>query len=352
MTVVFGNQATFAGPAGVRFGGRDRSPGQTPPVSNPAGTPTPPENSPSNLDKWFSGFSGFSTLDSFREWSTSLMSTGRSRFSMAHAADFLREIGTSLKKLPAAATLLLQAPPGDGHPVVLIPPFMANGPVMGVMAGYLELLGYNVVDLNLGFNTPRNANYQLESLTEKIRAVSEQTGQKVSLVGWSLGGVLSREVAKRIPDHVRSVTTMASPFAAFEQAEKGLENGGIAPWTLEKIRLMLPADETYFLTNPKIGKRLHQAPPVPTTAIYGRHDTVADPKACRQERSKKNRQVDNVVVDTGHYGIGLDPMTLYAVANRLAQPEGEWQPFRGDAISRNLRQIGKPADDTQLDVSA
>jgi pimeloyl-ACP methyl ester carboxylesterase len=149
------------------------------------------------------------------------------------------------------------------------------------------------------------------------------TGEKVALVGWSLGGIYARELAKELPDHVRSVVTMGTPFSGSHTSTNA--------WRL------------FELTSGKdITKELQQfdlpaAPPVPTTSIFSRTDGVVAWPASIQKPSKANPRTENIEVIASHIGLGLNPSAWWALADRLAQPEGQWKPFeRRNALQRMI----------------
>jgi hypothetical protein len=65
-------------------------------------------------------------------------------------------------------------------------------------------------------------------------------------------------------------------------------------------------------------------PPVPSTAIYTRSDGIVAWQGCREQESATT---ENIEVEGSHSGLGYNPAALYAIADRLAQTEGEWRPF-------------------------
>jgi pimeloyl-ACP methyl ester carboxylesterase len=133
----------------------------------------------------------------------------------------------------------------------------------------------------------------------------------VTLIGWSLGGVYARELAKEMPDKVRGVITLGSPFAGPPKSTNA--------WRI------------YELTSGRDIEREHgqfdlpTAPPVPTTSIYSRSDGIVAWQGSIQE--PHHAQTENIEVIASHIGLGLNPSAWWAVADRLAQPEGKWQPF-------------------------
>lgn len=216
--------------------------------------------------------------------------------------------------------LLARAPAGDGHPVIVFPGLSASDGSTLPIRGYLQNLGYDISGWNQGYNFGPRAGI-LQAAKRQVMDTCEVTGEKVSLVGWSLGGIYARELAKELPDCVRSVVTMGTPFSGSHTSTNA--------WRL------------FELTSGKdITRELQQfdlpvAPPVPTTSIYSRTDGVVAWPASIQKPSKSNPRTENVEVIASHIGLGLNPTAWWALADRLAQPEGQWKPFeRRNALQR------------------
>src|SRR6202789_1930018 len=108
--------------------------------------------------------------------------------------------------------LLMRAPKGDGHPVLALPGFLASDLSMAPMRRYLRELGYDTYAWQMGRNTG-GVSRMRASLRDRLAEIHAATGRKVSLVGWSLGGVYARDLALQSPDMVRCVVTLGSPFA-------------------------------------------------------------------------------------------------------------------------------------------
>ena len=70
---------------------------------------------------------------------------------------------------------------------------------------------------------------------------------------------------------------------------------------------------------------LKHPPPVPCTAIYSRSDGVVAWQGCLERESATT---ENIEVQGSHCGLGHNPGAVYAIADRLAHPQGQWQPFR------------------------
>ena len=151
------------------------------------------------------------------------------------------------------------------------------------------------------------------SMLDRIDELWERYGhRKISLVGWSLGGVYARQLAKRVPDKVRQVISLGSPFAGSPKATNA--------WRVYELASGQKVEDR----DSHIAGPLAEAPPVPTTSIFSRSDGICAWQTCLNEESE---QVENIEVMGSHCGLGHHPAAVYAVADRLAQPEGQWKKF-------------------------
>jgi pimeloyl-ACP methyl ester carboxylesterase len=227
----------------------------------------------------------------------------------------LAELGS----LPWFGPLLMSAPRGDGHPVLVLPGFVTTDISTTLLRGYLERLGYTPFAWELGRNLgPKAIGREGEKLVDRLDAIFEQTGRKVSIVGWSLGGVMARQLARRRPDKVRQVISLGSPFTGDPRATNVL-----AAYEALTGQRMADADTQAQL------KESRTCPPVPSTAIYTKADGVVAWQNCCEPQ---HDTTDNIEVYGSHCGLGVNASVLYAVADRLAQPEGEWQPFERKGV--------------------
>ena len=146
---------------------------------------------------------------------------------------------------------LLRAPTGDGHPVVVFPGLSASDASTAPLRGYLGTIGYQPQGWNQGFNFGPRAGV-LDAARRHIQARCDATGRKVSLIGWSLGGVYARELAKEMPESVRCVITLGTPFAGPPKSTNA--------WRIYELTSGRNIDREAERF------QLHEAPPVPTTA--------------------------------------------------------------------------------------
>ncbi len=214
--------------------------------------------------------------------------------------------------LPAWFTLQ-RAPRGDGHPVIVFPGLSASDTSTYPLRSYLGRLGHATAGWNQGFNFGPRAGV-LRAAREQLQEAVDTSGRKASLIGWSLGGIYARELAKQCPDLVRSVITLGTPFAG-----KHTSTNAWRLYALASGRNIEHETTQYDLP---------AAPFAPTSSIYSRSDGVVAWKASQQAPSLNNPDTENIEVIASHVGLGLNPSTWWALADRLAQPEGQWKPFQ------------------------
>ena len=110
------------------------------------------------------------------------------------------------------APQLLTAPRGDGRPVMLLPGYGGDEGSMRPLARYLKYLGYDVYDWGIGRNRG-NVEAYINLIGKRVRKIHDELdGKPITLIGWSLGGVVAREVARLYETNVREVITMGTPI--------------------------------------------------------------------------------------------------------------------------------------------
>ena len=215
------------------------------------------------------------------------------------------EFGATL----AAWPWLRNSARGDGHAVIVFPGLAAGDFSTVPLRNYLAGQGYDTYGWELGLNFGPRAGV-IEKGIERVQRICKSSGRKVSLIGWSLGGIYAREFAKAVPDAVRSVITLGTPFAGDPKATNA--------WRLYEFA------SGHKIGAPNLLNHLKAAPPVPTTSIFSRTDgVVAWPLSLQHE----SRLAENIEVVASHIGLGMNPAALHAVADRLSQPEGAWAKF-------------------------
>jgi pimeloyl-ACP methyl ester carboxylesterase len=210
----------------------------------------------------------------------------------------------------AAYPILRRAPRGDGHPVLVFPGFMASDFSTRALRRYLRDLGYAAHGWRLGRNVGPDPDVAAR-MVERLRDIRGRYGRPVSLIGWSLGGIYARELARRFMDDVRQVITLASPF-------RDVDATNVPKFLRDTRRRRSLPDEADYRS------LLHAPLSVPTTAIYSRSDGIAAWQSCCVDEGPFSESIE---VASSHLGIGHHPVVLLTIADRLAQPHGAWKPF-------------------------
>jgi hypothetical protein len=222
--------------------------------------------------------------------------------------------------MPLARSWLSSAPRGDGHGVLVVPGLLASDVSTAVLRRFLRRLGYAAAGWDLGRN--RGPTDQVvDELPGVLTALAERTGRPVSLIGWSLGGIFARELARRDPGHVRQVITLGSPFALTDPRQSHADGAY--------------QRRAYLHATGRVPTREQLAQPigVPSTAVYSRRDGIVSWQACIGPETGVH---ENVEVRCGHLGFGTDPATLWLIADRLAVPIEQRQRFRPPPALRAL----------------
>jgi pimeloyl-ACP methyl ester carboxylesterase len=214
----------------------------------------------------------------------------------------------------AASPLLRMAGRGDRHPVLVLPGFTAGDRSTMPLRWFLRSQGWWAHGWHLGpnFGPTRRV---VTGIQERLDELHGLHGRTVSIVGWSLGGIYARELARRKPELVRQVITLGSPFRMVD---------GDRSWASGMYETLSPAHRAELL---RIAEREEDRDrlAVPSTAIYTRTDGIVRWHTCIDERSDRS---ENIEVRGSHSGLGHNPTVLAVIADRLAQPEGQWRPFR------------------------
>lgn len=205
-------------------------------------------------------------------------------------------------------------PRGDGHAVVVFPGLASDRHATAPLTSFCDGLGYDAYDWGRGFNTgPQgDPNQWMDELAEHVAGLTAGLATDVSLIGWSLGGIYAREVAKRLRAPVRQVITIGTPFAGGSDET----HAGLVYRLLNGQRPVM--DEA-------LREQLRTAPDVPTTSIYSRTDGIVAWQACIQPGHR--RDTENVEVEGSHCGLGWNAKVLEVVADRLSQPRAGWKPY-------------------------
>ena len=205
---------------------------------------------------------------------------------------------------------LSMTPRGDGHPVLVLPGLLADDDSTHALRGFLNSHGYKAHGWKQGRNHGLRGNLEGDMLARIEELFDRYDGRKISLVGWSLGGLYARQLAKLVPDKVRSMISLGSPFSGSPKSTNA--------WRVYEWVSGGKVDDQALLA------ALAEAPLVPTTSIFSRTDGVCAWQTCLNAEGPNS---ENIEIDGSHCGLGHHPAAIYAIADRLAQPEGAWRKF-------------------------
>ena len=194
--------------------------------------------------------------------------------------------------------------PRTAHPrvVMLLPGFGTHPLRMRYMAIQLERAGHEVKRWGLGFNLgPTEKNFAL--LEARIRQIRRRYGQDVVLVGWSLGGIFARELAKRHPDIVAKVITMGTPFSGTLYANNA--------WRIYQLVT------GHSVEQPPVEAQVAVKPPVETVALWSPRDGVVSPRSACGRPGERDRAI---ALRCTHLGFANSPEAIHAVAAELERP--------------------------------
>ena len=231
---------------------------------------------------------------------------------------------SELAGFAATLPMLRRLPRGDGRPVLVLPGFTASDTSTEPMRRLLRHLGYDTYDWTLGQNfgpTP----HIVRGLLQRFDSIRVITGQPVTVIGWSLGGLYARALAERAPDDVRHVVTLGSPFRLTKNDET---NAGRLFDALSPLHRQERAHTTTFRREP-----YHGAPRVASTAVFTRTDGVVPWRSCVDEPGRRS---ENIEVRGSHCGLGMNPAVMVVLADRLQLGVGEWRPFEPGLVSCTL----------------
>jgi pimeloyl-ACP methyl ester carboxylesterase len=202
---------------------------------------------------------------------------------------------------------------GDGHPVLVLPGFTTSDRSTELLRAVLSRNGHRAVGWKLGRNMGAHPSV-LRGLQQRLLGLHERSRRRVSIVGWSLGGIYARELARRHPHAVRTVITLASPyrFRTGDRSHVSALYDSVGP-AVDPFLGQISSEED----RPPL--------PVPATSIYTRTDGVVRWHTCIETVGPRR---ENIEVFGTHSGLGYNIAATIAIADRLARPEGQWQPFR------------------------
>ncbi len=202
---------------------------------------------------------------------------------------------------------------GDRHPVLVLPGFAATDRSTEPLRWFLRNQGYWTHGWSLGRNLGPTRQV-LDGIETRLAYVYGRHRRPVSVIGWSLGGIYGRSLARRYPEMVRDVITLGSPFRMAKTDRSAAE----PLWRMIEHTFGKEADEFFQ------PEHLRDPLAVPATAMYTRGDGIVKWYTCIESAGPRRESIE---VRGSHSGLGFNPAALLAIADRLRQPEGTWRPF-------------------------
>jgi pimeloyl-ACP methyl ester carboxylesterase len=215
-------------------------------------------------------------------------------------------------------------PSGDGHSVMTLPGFFGADGSMASIRKFLDKQGYVGVPWGLGRNMPAEGVRDMESmllyrrqmeetLAEKLQLEKQRTGGKVSLIGWSLGGLYATGLAHRYPDLVRQVVTLGTPFG---------DPRGTSLYA--PMQRAIAAEVAIEMIDEWIDFTFDGDLQVPVTALYSLSDGFVGAGIAQLP---EHDLMESVAVMASHVGFPFNPLVRFVLAERLAQREGHWRAY-------------------------
>lgn len=187
--------------------------------------------------------------------------------------------------------------PADGPPLMVVPGFLATDrTTLGLQRAFAGA-GYRVTGWGLGLNRGVRPD-TLEKIVNRLAAFAD--GRQATLVGWSLGGLYAREVAKVRPDLVAKVVTLGSPFSGDPRRNN--------VWRLYEWVAGHPVDA------PPIDTVLEEKPPVPTLAVWSRRDGIVAVASARGIEGQSDCQIE---LGCTHMGFAVSGRTYPAIVRAV-----------------------------------
>lgn len=224
-------------------------------------------------------------------------------------------------------TLLDGLPRGNNQPVLFIPGFLTNDVAMNPLRRTLSELGYNSLKWGCGVNWGASHKKVQEVKDRFEQIIKDHPNQKIALVGWSLGGIYARELARHYPENVSCVITLGSPFAADSENDKHINP------VLKRIYETLNP-KSPLITDEKLQAQAMLPPPVPTTSVFSKTDGIVNWRASLNPDTPLSENIDITNSSSrgqgvSHTSMRLNKTAITIIADRLSAGYAttEWHPF-------------------------
>lgn len=203
-------------------------------------------------------------------------------------------------------------PPGAGQPVMVIPGLTTGDWSTAIIRTWLKSKGFSVYGWDQGVNIKYTTDLE-DRLARRTNDIADRHGMPVTLIGWSLGALTVRILARNHPDPVRQLISLGGPFM-------NLQGKTYVSWWYELL-----AGEKVSDFNPEWARAASSRPVHPSTSIYSRTDGMVSWQYCMDWETGPTTQ--NIEVNCNHLGFGMNPVVWHIVYDRLLQADNAWQPF-------------------------
>jgi pimeloyl-ACP methyl ester carboxylesterase len=192
---------------------------------------------------------------------------------------------------------------GNNEKIIVVPGLLSTDFATTLLRKFLNKSGFDVAGWDLGMNLGRVDS--LNSLISKIEKLSKDSNQKIILIGWSMGGIFAREVAKKIPDSVARVITVGSPFA-------NVNAPNWAKFFFDLLNKNQPIDVEFM-------NQLPNPAPMRTLALHSKSDGIVPWEACRENIVDELHE--NKEIHSCHFGMGMNSEVMLAIEEELSKHE-------------------------------
>ncbi|MEP4149370.1 MAG: alpha/beta hydrolase [Halioglobus sp.] len=252
------------------------------------------------------------------------------RHSISELARVALEAGTSV----LCKNLFKTLPEGDGHSVMTLPGFMGADGSTAMLRKFLNERGYNAIPWGMGRNASDARAETMEQfmlhraqleqqIADRVEDEFHRSGRKLTLIGWSLGGLYAVALAHRYPQFVRQVITLGTPFG---------DPRGTALYSVMARMNQQSSDESeealrHWVDYTYSGGELQ----VPVLTLYSESDGIVGKGIARCEGDP--RYVTNIAVMASHVGFPFNPLVFAVIANHMVAPDQRWSICASERIA-------------------
>jgi dienelactone hydrolase len=255
------------------------------------------------------------------------------RHSMMEFGRVVLEMGSTVLLAPLLKTL----PKGDGHTIMTIPGFMGADGSTSQLRKFLNNRGYHAIPWGLGRNASEVRSRHLDdflahrratedAIAARVQTEFEASGRKLTLVGWSLGGLYAVALAHRFPQWIRQVITLGTPYGDPRGTALYSMMGRLYDHEVDEDALARWVAHTYT------GGTLR----VPVLALYSESDGIVGAGIAKCQGDP--RYVTNIAVIASHVGFPFNPLVFAVMGNYLVEPHERWALCRSEHIRPFVRE--------------